>query len=122
VSARAIYKHWKRSLAPAATDPNAPPRQSPYEKLKGQKDALVKHNIELKRQLEAREDGDRFKPTDTADDIATTLVGMFSVSKASDIAKRMLDKLKTRKAKKTKSKTEPPTQPPAEAPETLVSK
>jgi hypothetical protein len=101
VSARAIYKHWKRAQKSTgradATAKQA--KQSPYEKLKGEKDALVKHNIELKRQLEAREDGDRFKPTDTADDIATVLVGMFTASKASDIARRMLGKLKSRKVK-----------------------
>ena len=38
--------------------------------------------------LKQREDGDRFKPTDTAEAIATMLVGMFSVTKAEDIFRR----------------------------------
>jgi hypothetical protein len=129
VSARAIYKHWKRAQKPSAEQASAKQaKPSPYEKLKADNADLVRHNIELKRQLETREDGDRFKPADTADDIATTLVGMFSVSKAGDIARRMLDKFKTRKAKATTEKpkksrgkkatavTEPPTtkKPPLE--------
>ena len=39
----------------------------------------------------------RFKPTDTADDIADVLVGMFSPSKAESIARSVLAKLKARK-------------------------
>lgn len=46
------------------------------------------------------EDGDRFKPTDTAEDIATVLVGMFSPRKARDIAERMLRLLSERGRKK----------------------
>ena len=61
-------------------------------------------NVELQERLDKalkdkREDGDPFKPTDTAEDIATVLVGMFSPSKAADIAKRMLTKLKGRTGK-----------------------
>jgi hypothetical protein len=77
-----------------AIDPYRPP--SPMAQLK-------RANIELQEeneQLKQREDGDRFKPTDTADDIAETLVGMFSASKATDIANRMLAKLKERGTKK----------------------
>jgi hypothetical protein len=37
--------------------------------------------------LRKRGDGDRFKPTDTAKDIAAVLVGMFTPSKAADIAR-----------------------------------
>jgi hypothetical protein len=68
-------------------------------------------------QLKQREDGDRFKPTDTADDIAETLVGMFSPSKAKDIAERMLAKLKERggKRKESKQKAAPKTAVESEA-------
>jgi glycine cleavage system aminomethyltransferase T len=48
-------------------------------------------------------DRDRFKVTGSADDIATVLVGMFSPTKAQDIALRMLDKLKARKSKAGKA-------------------
>jgi hypothetical protein len=50
--------------------------------------------LEENHKLKQREDGDRFKPTDTAEDIATVLVGMFSSTKAADIARRILSKLK----------------------------
>jgi hypothetical protein len=62
ISARGVYKHWKKSQRPAAeADADAPvKRRSPYEKLKFERDSLVRHNIELKQQLESREDGDTF--------------------------------------------------------------
>jgi hypothetical protein len=41
--------------------------------------------------------------TGSAYDIATVLVGMFSPTKAQDIALRMLDKLKARKSKAAKA-------------------
>jgi hypothetical protein len=59
---------------------------------------LQEENAKLKQ----REDGDRFKPTDTADDIATVLVGMFSARKAEAIARAVLTMLKARKAARNK--------------------
>jgi hypothetical protein len=46
-----------------------------------------------------REDGDRFKPTDTAKDIARVLVGMFSKDKARSIAVEITALLKQRGGK-----------------------
>jgi hypothetical protein len=66
---------------------------SPYAQMKQANITLQEENEMLKQ----REDGDRFKPTDTSDDIATVLVGMFSKEKARDIANRVLAKLKERK-------------------------
>jgi hypothetical protein len=118
VSARAIYRNWKKSQAPAATDPNAPPRQSPYEKLKVEKDALVKHNIELKRQLEAREDGDTFSAEkSTPREIATALYGQLAPykDKAKKVAIELMaliePKAKPAKVKKRKGKAAPAEQP-----------
>jgi hypothetical protein len=65
---------------------------SPMAQLKQVNITLQEENHRLKQ----REDGDRFKPTDTAQDIATVLVGMFSPSKAKDIAERILAKLSSR--------------------------
>ena len=70
------------------------------------KEKLVKqtHAIaDLEERLAAAEarDGDRWKPTDTARDIATTMVGTFSPSKAETIAKEMLALLKKRGEKPT---------------------
>jgi hypothetical protein len=62
------------------------------EKLRLSLIALEEEN----HQLRQRQDGDRFKPTDTAEDVATVLVGMFSASKAEKIARAMLVKLKER--------------------------
>jgi hypothetical protein len=82
---------------PAFAVPKDP--DAPKELTKGEKDrmALAAALEEIAR-LKEREDGDRFKPTDTADDIATVLVGMFTPSKAEDIFKRGLAKLKTKAA------------------------
>ena len=58
--------------------------------------------------LKQREDGDRFKPTDPAKDIAAVLVGTFTPSKAEEIAKQMLVLLKARAttpSTKTSTKT-----------------
>jgi hypothetical protein len=52
--------------------------------------------LEENERLKQREDGDRFKPTDTAADIATVLVGMFKPAKAKEIAGRMMALLKKR--------------------------
>ena len=46
---------------------------------------------------------DPFKLTDSANDIATVLVNMFSPGKAQDIAWRILGKLKSRGAKAAKA-------------------
>lgn len=43
-----------------------------------------------------RQEGDLFKPTDTAEDIATVLVGMFTARKAETIARAMLRLIKER--------------------------
>lgn len=43
-----------------------------------------------------REDGDLFKPNDTANDIATVIVGMFTKTKAENIARAILKLLKDR--------------------------
>ena len=56
--------------------------------------------LEENERLKQREDGDRFKPTDTAKDIAAVLVGTFTASKAEDIARTVLRMLKKPKAGK----------------------
>jgi hypothetical protein len=94
-SPEAVSRH-----CPALIKPQEGERKpSPYAQMKVVNIALQEENAQLKR----REEGDRFKPTDTADDIATVLVGMFSPTKADEIAKRMLAKLKARPRGKTKA-------------------
>jgi hypothetical protein len=90
-SPEAVYRH-----CPAFTQPKpANDKRSPMAQLKQVNITLQEENHRLKQ----REDGDRFKPTDTAQDIATVLVGMFSPSKAKDIAERILAKLSDRAPK-----------------------
>jgi hypothetical protein len=92
-----IKKHCPVFATPQ--DPKAPRKPSAYAQMRAT-------NIELQEQLNTalkREDGDRFRPRDTAEDIATVLVGMFTRSKAGDIARRMLEKLSSKGAKPAKA-------------------
>jgi hypothetical protein len=59
---------------------------------KAQYTAMLEENDQLKK----REDGDRFRPEDSAHDIAVTMVGMFSPRKAKEIAKQMMELVKKR--------------------------
>jgi hypothetical protein len=79
----------KRCPVFAKPKPNEPKPLTKGEQDRQALAAALEENAKLKR----REDGDRFKPTDSADDIATVLVGMFSASKAREIAKRITEKL-----------------------------
>ena len=55
------------------------------------------------QRLRQREDGDRWKPTDTAQDIAVTMVGIFIPAKAEQIARKMLELLEQRRVKRAKT-------------------
>jgi hypothetical protein len=67
---------------------------------KGEQDRMaLAEALEEIEQLKQREDGDRFKPTDTPKDIATVLVSMFSARKAKQIAECILELLQRRPAK-----------------------
>ena len=84
---------------PAFRDPT-PPRDNnqmtPAERDRQELARVVEENHRLQAELAHRDDGDRFRPTDTADDIATVLVGMFTKTKARDIADRIRAKLRQR--------------------------
>ena len=84
----------------AKTDDNGDEKEKPMTPAQKDRQALAAALEEIE-QLKKREDGDRFKPTDSAEDIATVLVTMFSSSKAEDIFRRGLKKLNERKAKRT---------------------
>jgi hypothetical protein len=51
---------------------------------------LEEQNLRLKRELDRRGDGDLWKPSDTANDIAKVMVTSLTASKAAAVAKRML--------------------------------
>jgi hypothetical protein len=82
---------------PIFNPPKPEPDEKPMTPAEKDRQALAVALEEIE-QLKEREDGDRFKPTDTAEDIATVLVSMFSPSKARDIFRRGLAKLDERKA------------------------
>jgi hypothetical protein len=91
-SPEAVFRHCPVFAKPKSDDDRA---LSPYAQMKQANIALQEEITQLKQ----REDGDRFKPTDTANNIATVLVGMFSPDKAKAIAEGILAKLKARKGK-----------------------
>src|SRR6516164_9297724 len=75
------------------TPPRDDNQMTPAERDRQELVRLNEENHRLQAELAHREDGDRFRPTDTANDIATVIVGMFSKTKARDIADRIRAKL-----------------------------
>jgi hypothetical protein len=80
------------------TPPRDDNQMTPAERDRQQLAAAIEENHRLQAELAHREDGDRFRPTDTANDIATVIVGMFSKTKARDIADQIRTKLRHREA------------------------
>jgi hypothetical protein len=81
-------------------DADQPKPLTPAEKDRQALAVALDENHKLRQQLTNREDGDRFKPSDSAKDIAAVLVGMFSPHKAEDIARSMLTLVKGHKSGK----------------------
>ena len=105
ISVRAIYNNWKKSAKPAPTqNSNRPPRLSPTEKLQKDKADLVKHNIELKQQMEKLQTGSSFEFFDVKKDkpaeIATAIIANASAARAKSIAENILAQLKAPPAPK----------------------
>lgn len=95
-SPAAIHKHCPVFQRQKTGDEQ--PQLSPMAQLKQANIALQEENYRLKH----REDGDRFKPTDTAKDIAIAIVGTlsgFSPDKAEQVARYMLEIIKERRKK-----------------------
>ena len=88
-------RKWK--AATVVPDPNATPKPSPYAQLKDAHAQLIEENHRLQHRIEAA-DGDLWKPTDTAADIADVMVATLSPAKAERTAREILKKLKERKA------------------------
>ncbi len=91
-SPNAIFKHCPE-FKKAEVDP-ADKELSPMEKLKQEIVTLSEEN----KRMKDNGDDQRFDPKDTAKDIATTIVGMFTPSKARSIANAILAMLKEREA------------------------
>jgi hypothetical protein len=92
-SPSAVFKHCPVFKKDGSRDGD---RLSPMAQLKQANMVLQEENHKLKQ----REDGDRFKPTDSARDIAVTMVGMFSPTKAETIFRQGLELLKARGKRK----------------------
>jgi hypothetical protein len=97
-SPQSILKHCPVFRDPSPPNSEAEVRMTPAERDRQELVRLNEENHRLQAELAHREDGDRFRPTDTADDIATVIVGMFSKTKARDIADRIRGKLRHREA------------------------
>jgi hypothetical protein len=89
-SPSAVFKH----CPVFKSDGGRKPEMSAMAKMKQANIVLQEENHKLKQ----REDGDRFKPTDTAKDIAAVMVGTLTANKAEQVARYMLKLLKTRAA------------------------
>jgi len=97
-SPQTILKRCPIFRNPTPPSGEAEERMTPAERDRQALAAAIEENHRLQAELAHREDGDRFQPTDTADDIATVIVGMFSKTKARDIADRIRTKLRQRGA------------------------
>jgi hypothetical protein len=87
-SPTAVFKHCPIF---AIEKPEGERKPSPYAQLKEEHVKALQENYQLKQ----REDGDSFKPSDKADDIAIAIIGMLETKpgKAIQVAKLILDKL-----------------------------
>lgn len=86
-----IYKHCPVFAKPK---PEGEPKLSKAEQTKQELAKALNKIHELEQP-----DDNRFNPNDTADNVADVIVGMYSPTKAQDIFRRGLAKLKARKAK-----------------------
>jgi hypothetical protein len=97
-----VFKHCPVFAKPK-DDSDGEPKLSPMEQLKQANIALQEENHRLTQQKE----DERFTPTDTAQHVAVTLVGMFKPEKVRDIIRRAEELLKQRsKVKSSKAAKE----------------
>jgi hypothetical protein len=89
----AVLRKWK--AATAILDPNARPKASPYAQLKDEQVRVIEENHRLQKKIETA-DGDLWRPTDTAADIAKVMVAALSPAKAKSTAMEILKMVKER--------------------------
>jgi hypothetical protein len=85
-----VFKHCPVFAKPK-DDSDGEPKLSPMEQLKQANIALQEENHRL-----TQKEDERFTPTDTAQHVAATLVGMFKPEKVRDIIRRAEELLKQR--------------------------
>lgn len=86
-----IFKHCPVFKKPPA--PGDEKKPSPMAKQKEATAALREENDRLKREIGRRQDGDSFKPTDKARDIAVVLIGMLSQNKVEELIRELKKRL-----------------------------
>jgi hypothetical protein len=92
-----VLRWWKKKTQ--VPDPNAEPKKpSPVARLKESIEKLETENYRLRRDLERACDGDRWKPTDHARDIAQVVVSTFTPGKALDIARYIREQVKQKES------------------------
>jgi hypothetical protein len=93
-SPEAVFRHCPVFAKPKSDDDTA---EKPLTPAQQDRQALAAALEEIERLKKLKAD-ERFTPTDTADNVANTIVGMFTPGKAKAIAEGILAKLKTRRA------------------------
>jgi len=91
-----VLRKWRQ--ATAVPDPNAPRKPSTVSKLKDSIIQLEEENHRMRREI-ACAGGDLWAPHDTADDIATVMLGKLSPNKAERVARAILQQLTDNKAR-----------------------
>ena len=86
----AVLRRWK--AATSIPDPNATSKPSPYAQLKDAHAQIIEENHRLQHRIEAA-DGDLWKATDTAADIAGVMVAALLPAKAERTAREILKRL-----------------------------
>ena len=92
-----ILRRWKASTT--VPNPDAKPKTSPQAQLKNAHAEALEKIHRLEREI-AIGGGDLWTPQDAARDIAEVMVGRLSASKAEQVAREILAKLKERKTSK----------------------
>jgi hypothetical protein len=93
-----VLKRWKGSTV--VPDPNATPKPSPYAQTKAALAETIEENHRLQEKIKTA-DGDLWKATDTAADIAEVIVATLSLTKAESTAREILKRVKERKGRCT---------------------
>ena len=78
-----VFKH-----CPVFAKPKETARASPSSRQCSSATRIIAKLEEENHRLKQQKEDERFTPTDTAKDVATCIVGMFTPSKAMDIARR----------------------------------
>jgi hypothetical protein len=87
----AVFAHCSLFKKPSVPDDQKP--LSPLAQHKQSIAVLEEKNHKLEQQLRQREDGDLWKPSDSARDIARVMVGALSQNKATEVARQILELL-----------------------------